>query len=172
MRDQHITDMLDGARLSELGEGELAAVRAHAGVCAECGRAYEAARVSSLLLRERAAETFEPSPFFQTRVMAALRERRAAQEAPALTRLWRAAGSLVSTMAATVAALAVLTFAVPGLTSPAGSPGDAVSASDPYSADAVFVAREEAADDEVDYEQVFATIYESDEAGGEDGEDR
>ena len=96
MRDEHVKGILDAAPLAQLGEGELAAVRAHTARCAECLRAYEAARSSSLLLKERAAAEVEMPPFFQTRVLAALRERRATEEAPALSRLWRAAGALWS----------------------------------------------------------------------------
>src|SRR5215217_3770226 len=120
MRDEHIKRLLDEAPLSSLGRAELAAVRAHAETCEECGRAFEAARASSLMLKARAEETFEPSPFFQTRVLAALRERRAAEEERwTLTRLWKSAGLLVSSMAATTAALAVFTFVAPSETTAA-----------------------------------------------------
>ena len=55
-------------------ESELSAVQAHALECGSCHSAYEAARLSALVLKSRAQVTIEPSPFFQTRVMAALRE--------------------------------------------------------------------------------------------------
>src|SRR5437660_2147877 len=114
MKDEHIIAMLDRVPLDRLNESELASIQAHADTCVKCGRALDAARVSSLLLKSRAAETFEPSPFFQTRVLALLRERQAAAvEAWSLGRLWRSAGILFSTMAATVAVLAALTFVVP-----------------------------------------------------------
>src|ERR687897_355474 len=142
MRDEHVKGILDAAPLAQLGEGELAAVRAHTARCAECLRAYEAARASSLLLKEYVAVTAEVEmpPFFQTRVLAALRERRAAEEAPALSRLWRAAGALVSSMAVTVAALLALD--------------------------------EVAAEDEIDYGQVLTTVYETEDARGDDGQNR
>ncbi|HEX8355252.1 MAG TPA: hypothetical protein VF611_20270, partial [Pyrinomonadaceae bacterium] len=73
MRDEHIKAMLEAGPLASLGKAELAAARAHAEGCAECGRALEAALASALMLKARAAEEFEPSPFFQTRVLAALR---------------------------------------------------------------------------------------------------
>src|SRR5829696_5420712 len=113
MRDEHIKRLLDEAPLASLGKAELSAARAHADACAECGPAFEAALAASLMLKARAAETFEPSPFFQTRVLAALRERRAAEEGWTLGRLWKSAGLLVSSMAATTAALVVLTLAAP-----------------------------------------------------------
>ena len=113
MREGHIKKTLDETPLAKLGRTELAALREHAGACEECGRALAAAEASSLMLRTRAAESFEPSPFFQTRVLAALRERQAAEEGWTLARLWKSAGLLVSSMAATTAALVVLTLAAP-----------------------------------------------------------
>jgi predicted anti-sigma-YlaC factor YlaD len=100
--------------VSSLSETNLTVVRGHIEHCSACRAAFQAAQVSALLLRERAAAEFEPSPFFQTRVMATLRERQAASETWAWSRLWRTAGALASSMVATVAALAVLTFAIPG----------------------------------------------------------
>lgn len=169
MRDEHVTGILEGAPLARLSAAELERVRAHAAGCGPCARAYEAARVSSELLRARASEVFEPSPFFQTRVLAALRERRAGEEVPALVRLWRAAGSLAASMAASVAVLAVLTFSVPALyTRPeAADPA-------PYEADAaesVLIASDDAPE-AMNYEQVLATVYAAEEAEGVDGPNR
>jgi hypothetical protein len=157
MRDEHITDILDGGPVAGLGETELARVRAHAARCAACARAYEAARVSQLLLAERAAREFEPPPFFQTRVLAALRERQAAGQAWSLGRLWNAAGALVASMAVTVAALAALTFLAPEAQPGAGA--RMASASDVYSAEELLLAG--GADEEMTDEQVLSSIYES-----------
>jgi hypothetical protein len=159
MRDEHIKKMLDEAPLASLGATELAAVRAHAEVCAECLRAFEAAQASSLMLKARAVETFEPSPFFQTRVLAALRERRAAEEGWTLARLWKTAGLLVSSMAATVAALAVFTFVAPEQT-----PAQEVASGGTYSAETV-IFDDGAGDGEMTYEQVLTSLYDSDEDG-------
>ena len=172
MKDEHVTNILDAAPLAQLGEGELAAVRAHAARCAECLRAYEAARASSLLLKARAAAEVEMPPFFQTRVLAALRERRAAEEAPALSRLWRAAGALVSSMAVTVAALVALTFTVPATSFTQETP-ETVAASDIDPDEAALLALDEvAAEDEIDYGQVLTTVYETEDARGDDGQNR
>ena len=152
MRDEHIKRLLDEAPLASLGKAELAAVRAHAAACEECGRAFEAARASSQMLKARAAESFEPSPFFQTRVLAALRERRAAEEERwTLARLWRSAGLLVSSLAATTAALAVFTFV---------APSEQVSAQEvagTYSAESVIF--DEGADEQMTYDQVMTSLY-------------
>jgi hypothetical protein len=113
MRDEHIIILLENAPLASLGESDLSAIHAHTRSCSDCLQAFLAAQVSQLLLKERAAVEFEPSPFFHPRVLATWRERQAANDSWAFSRMWRAAGALASSMAATVALLAVLTFVVP-----------------------------------------------------------
>ena len=161
MRDEHIISIIENAPLSDLGESELASIRDHAARCEGCRRAFDAAQISTLLLRERAAETMEPSPFFQTRVLAALRERQAAGETSALRRLWNAAGALVSSMAATVAALAVLTVLAPGPQATTGAQ-EVASTYNPYSAEEVLFEETDAPADQMSYGQVLSTLYESD----------
>ena len=163
MRDEHIKATLDDAPLDRMSESKLNAIRSHAARCEECRRAFEAARVSALLLKERAAETFEPSSFFQTRVLAALRERQSGVEAWSLGRLWRAAGVLFSTMAATVAALAALTFVVP---QPSATPQEVASAGRAYTAEDVILEQAEQPDDQMSYGQVLTTLYDTDEDAG------
>lgn len=158
MRDEHIKDLLDREGLAGLGERELAAVRAHAEVCGECARAYAAAQVAASLLEARGKEGFEPSPFFQTRVLAALRERRSAGEVWSFGRLWRAAGLLVSSMAASVAVLAALTFVAPQETTAQFTPADT------YTAEDLIFEQGAGAGTQVSDEQVFATLYGADEA--------
>ena len=167
MRDEHVIGILESVPFAELGESAMAAaIRAHTAHCDECRRAYEAARISASLLRERAALAAEPPPFFETRVLAALRERRAASEGTALGRLWRNAGALVSGMAATVAALAVLTFITP-LNVPPPEPQGVASASDLYEAEEEAVlAQYDPSDDEITYGQVLTTIYELEDDAG------
>jgi hypothetical protein len=105
-----------------------------------------------VVLKSRAQVSIEPSPFFQTRVMAALREQREAESVPAFSRLWKSAKVLVSSMALTTAALGVLTFVVPA------TPEDqALSA---YSAESVIMGQ--SADEQLTYDQVLSTIYEDD----------
>jgi anti-sigma-K factor RskA len=161
MRDEHIISLIENAPLSGLSESELAHVRAHTGQCAECRRAFEAAHISTLLLRERAAETVEPSPFFQTRVLAALRERQAATEVSAFRRLWNSTGALVSSMAATVAALLILTVFAPN-SQPTTGAHEVASVYDSYSAEEVIFEQGEAtATEQMSYGQVLSTLYES-----------
>jgi hypothetical protein len=153
--NKHITDILDNASMATLSENELNEVRAHALECGPCRSAYEAARVSAVVVKSRAQVVVEPSPFFQTRVMAALREQREAESMPAFSRLWKSAKVLVSSMALTTAALGVLTFVLPGTAAVADD--QAVSA---YSAESVIMGQN--ADDQMTYEQVLSTIYEDD----------
>ena len=153
MRDEHIKQLLDEAPLSSLGRAELAAVRAHAEVCEDCRRAVAAAQLSTLMLKTRARETFEPSPFFQTRVLAAVRERRAAEEGWTLARLWKSAGLLVSSLAATTAALAVFTFVAPSDEANAMD----VASSNAYTAESVIL--DEGADEQMTYDQVLTSLY-------------
>ena len=161
MRDEHILSIIEGAPLSSLSESEWSTIRAHTGQCTECRRALEAAQISTLLVRERAAATIEPSPFFQTKVLAALRERQAANETSAFRRLWNATGALVSSMAVTVAALAMLTVFAPGSPSLSG-PSEMASADNSYSAEEVLFDRSERPAEQMSYGQVLSTLYESD----------
>ena len=156
MKDKHITEILDNASIANLSEFELNEVQIHVKDCESCRDAYEAARLSALMIKSRTQVTIEPSPFFQTRVMAALREQQAVDSVPAMFRLWKSARALVSSMAVTTAALAVLSFVLPG---PAVADDQTVSA---YSVESVIM---EQGSDELSYEQVLSAIYaEEDEA--------
>src|SRR5262249_34199111 len=118
MRNDHITSLLEKRSIRELSDAEIAIIQSHAAGCADCRRAYAAASLGQSLLRARAADQAEVSPFFKTRVMAAIRERRLSPEMPALLRLWKAAGVLVSTMAALLVLLFGLTIFTSSSTTP------------------------------------------------------
>lgn len=155
MKDKHITEILDNASIATLSENELKDVRAHVLECMSCRDAYEAARLSAVVLKSRAQVTIEPSPFFQTRVMAALREQQAVESVPAFLRLWRSSKALVASMAVTTAALAVVSLMLPSQTTTV--PDQTVSAYSAYS-----VIMDQDADEQMSYEQVLSTIYEDD----------
>jgi len=163
MSDNHITEILDSKPFASLSETELATMRTHVPSCASCSRAYEAAQVSALLIKARGGEAAEnalnANPFFQTRVMAAWRERQETNVS-ALRRLWNATGALVTTMAATTAALALLTFAVPAT----DTTSQTTAALVPYSAEAVVL--DQSDQDQVTDDQVLSAIY------ADDDEDR
>lgn len=154
MSEQHITHILESTRFASLSKSDHSRIRAHTAKCDDCARAYRVASVSASLLENRMAETFEPSPFFQTRVLAAVREKQ--NEGPAFARLWRAAGALVSSMAAAVVLFAVLSF---GVFDQPPLPIDA-TATTAYSAEALIL-------DDIEEEQtdgqVLSTLYEADE---------
>ena len=156
MKDKHITEILDNASIAALSESELNEIRAHALECMSCRDAFEAARLSAVVIKSRVEATIEPSPFFQTRVMAALREQQAVESVPAMLRLWRSAKVLVSTMAVTTASLAVVSFIQPSQATPVVD--QTASAYSAYS-----VIMDQTADDQMSYEQVLSTIYEDDE---------
>jgi hypothetical protein len=125
MKDKHITDILDNTPPASLNASDLETICAHVNECAACLEAYRAAQLSELLVKERASETIEPSPFFQTRVMAAWREQQASGVS-VFERFWKSAGALVSSLALTTAALAALSFTIPETTNQA--PADTIAA--------------------------------------------
>lgn len=158
MKDQHIISLIENTSFGSISESDLETIKAHAAECDSCERAFIAARLASAMLRERTAETFEPSPFFQTRVMAHLRERQAAS-AWSWDRIWRAAGALASSMVATVAALAVLTFVIPEA-STTSELVDATSARNTYSVEEVILNQGDSLE-EVSDGQILTTLYDA-----------
>ena len=153
MKDKHIIEVLDNASIMSLSGSELTEVQAHVRDCVSCREAYDAARLSAIVLQSRAQTTIEPSPFFQTRVMAAWREQQAVESVPAIWRLWNSAKVLVSSMAVTTAALAVLSFVTPESSTPVVDQSVSV-----LSAESVILGQ--GSDDQMSYEQVLSTIYE------------
>ncbi len=153
MSEQHIINILESTRFASLSDSDHSRIRAHSASCEDCARAYKLASVSASLLENRMSETLEPSPFFHTRVMALVREKQ--NEGPAFARMWRAAGALVSSMAAAVVLFAVLSFAVFDQALPIDA-----SATTAYSAEALILndVEEEQTDG-----QVLSTLYEADE---------
>jgi hypothetical protein len=155
MSDKHITEVLDSTALADLSPSELDEIRAHARECEPCSDALAAAQLSALVIKERAQAVIEPSPFFHTRVMAAVREQQAAESVPAFSRLWKSARGLVSSMALTTAALAALSFVV---AAPATAPSDQTTVA--LSAESVIFGQDA---DDLTYEQVMNAIYADDE---------
>lgn len=164
MKDEHVIRKLESNPFVSLNRDDLAQIESHVLTCESCRVAYEAAQVAAALLHERAREAFEPSPFFQTRVLAELRERQATNEKWAWSRLWRTAGGLASSMAATVATLAILTFVIPGTQSTDSlNSAAAVSA---YSTDSVVLGSNRLSDDQISDNDVLATLYDTDDEAG------
>jgi anti-sigma factor RsiW len=156
MKDKHITEVLDNAALATLSQSELAEIRAHVQDCEACRSAFAAAQVSAVVIKERAQVVIEPSPFFQTRVMAAWREQQAVESVPAMLRLWRSSRALVSSMALATVGLGALSFMI---SAPATVTLDQ-TASSAYSVDSVMFGQD---DDQLSYDQVLNAIYTDDE---------
>ena len=152
MKDKHIIEVIDSVAFASLSQTELDEVKAHTRECASCLTAFEAAQVSALVIKQRAQVKIEPSPFFHTKVLAALRERQQAESVPAFARLWKSASALVSTMALVTIALAVMTFVYPDQ---ATAVTEQVASG--VTAEAVIF---DQLDEPLTYEQVLATIYE------------
>ena len=158
MKDNHIIELLENRSFASLNESERAHMQTHAASCAPCAGAFKAMQIASSLLQVRATEVIEPSPFFHTRVMAALREQQ--NEVPAFKRLWQSAGSLVSSMTATVALLAVLSFVIPG-TQTSGTAQASVS--NGYSAEEVILNQNDLQDEQASDAQMLTALYGSEE---------
>jgi anti-sigma factor RsiW len=156
MKQNHIIDLLESVPFASLSERDHREIRTHTANCDACAHTYKAAVVSTSLLKEGAGEVFEPSPFFQTRVLAAIREQQS--EPRGLLRLWRAAGALASSLAVTVALLAVVSVWVPSTQTSAGA-----YLSNRYSAEEVIFGGSEVAQDQVSDAEVLSTLYATDE---------
>ena len=114
MKSKHITKILNETAFKDLSRAEITEINAHAENCAGCRRAFQAARMSSALLENRAAEVFEPSPFFETRVLAALREKQlVAKPIAAFWRWWKASSVVVFPILLVVITLMALTIFAP-----------------------------------------------------------
>ena len=152
MKTKHIIEIIDNVSVASLSKTELDEVRVHARECDSCGAAFEAAQISALVIKERAHVQIEPSPFFHTKVLAAVREQQAVESVPAFVRLWNSARALVAGMAVATIALAALTFVVP-------DPATALQ-EQTASVDAAESVIFDQGDEPLSYEQVLAAIYE------------
>jgi anti-sigma factor RsiW len=112
MKDKHIIHILDENSLNAISADLMTEIRSHTFECDSCRQAFQAAMISAALLKVSAMETVQPSPFFQTRVMAALREKQVKSVA-AFWRWWQASSSVVSAMVVIVAILVALTLFAP-----------------------------------------------------------
>ena len=166
MRQTHIIKLLEEKPFSSLNEEETARARSHIAQCSECKLAYDAARVSSALVSARASEGLDVSPFFKTRVMAALRERHLSPEMPALVRMWRASRALASALGALLVILVALTVFAPGPDFPAQS-GAIAGSQSIYSPEYVVVQQGDLDDEDLSYDDVVATMYEPEDADGQ-----
>lgn len=136
MKDRHITEILDETGYAALDGERLKTMQTHCAGCADCRQAFEASRVSTVLLTARASiPAAEPSAFFQSKVLNALREKQNIRRpVAAFRRWWQASYPLVCSMLLVVITLAVLT-----MFAPKSQPEQAVSTYNLYSTDAVIL---------------------------------
>lgn len=165
MPDTHIIRTLEEKPFDSLSGDDIASVESHIAICDECKCAYDAARVAASFIQARTAETEDVGPFFNTRVMAAIRESRLSTEEAPLVRMWRAAGALVSTMAILVVMLAGMTI----FSENPDSQTDLTIASSQnlYSPEYVVLERGNLGDDELANDQVVSTIYDLEDSDGQ-----
>ena len=154
MKDTHILEILDEKRFGALDGDELKTVQAHCAVCADCRQAFEAARISSALLSARAEiPSVEPSAFFQSKVLAAIRERQNIRRpVAAFWRWWQASYPLVCSML-----FIVITLAVLSIFAPKSQTEQAVSNYNLYSTDSVIL--NQRAPQNLTTEQALEVIY-------------
>lgn len=112
MKNEHIISLLDESAFAQLSERDLTIIKSHVADCENCRRSYQAASVSAVLLKIGATQICEPSPFFETKLLAAWREKQI-KSAAAFWRWWQASSTVVSVMIITVATLAVITLFAP-----------------------------------------------------------
>jgi hypothetical protein len=166
MKENHIVNLLESRSLGSLSIAELETVKAHTAACSECLLAYQAAQASLLLLQERASVIVEPPPFFQTKVMAAIKEQKLAPKRLGFLNVWQTARPVVASMGAFVAMLLALTFF--NSSEPPPEPSDLASLND-AAPEWVVVDSDDAAD-EMTYSQALTVLYDPTmEAGDADG---
>ena len=166
MKENHIVNLLESRSLGSLSVAELEMVKAHTAACSECLLAYQAAQTSLLLLQERKSVVVEPPPFFQTKVMAVIREQTVAPKRLGFLRVWQTARPLVASMGAFVVMLLALTFF--NSPEPPTEPSDLASVND--GAPEWVVVDSDDAGDEMTYSQALTVLYDPTmEAGDADG---
>lgn len=154
MNSEHITKILDETRFADLTEREISDINAHAENCSPCAAAWQAARVSHRLFADAATQVFAPTPFFETRILAALREKQTlAKPIAAFWRWWHASSAVVLPILLVVITLAALT-----IFAPKSQPIHA-TASDDFSTDTV-IFQGNNLDQELTTAQAMQIIYE------------
>lgn len=157
MSDKHILHLLDERPLTSLSATELDIIAAHTANCDPCSAAFEAAQIAFAMLQERAASVVAPPPFFQTRVMVAIREQNQGADTFGILKMWQAAKLLLTTMAAVVVLLTTLTIYTESR-SPSTLPDSTLTlTTDPT--DFVLYGRDDIDEQEFTNSQVISDIY-------------
>ena len=136
MNDKHILEILDRQRFSELSKSELRTIQIHSAECSDCRQEFKAAQISAALLNARAEmPAAAPPPFFEAKILNAIREKQNLRNPiAAFWRWWQASYPLVCLMLFIVLTLGGLTIFGPN-----SKTEEAVSTYNLYSADAVIL---------------------------------
>lgn len=158
MNHEHIINILEEQPLKVLSDSQRATIETHTADCLACFQAYQVAAIAAEILQARANEIIEPTPFFTTRVMAALRERQAEQPF-SFAAMWRATRAVIASMIVGVAILLTLNFYIGGASTTL-APNEAPANESIYSPEWIILENGNNADDLTD-NQVLSTLYES-----------
>lgn len=153
MRTKHIFDLLDSKPFAELTREERQQIETHIKTCQACLSAFEASKIAAILFKAKHEEVVSPSPYFHTRVLAAVREKSKEKIESVFSRLWQATAPLLISMVAIVMLLAAITLISP-------SASDNVSSADLVSTEMVIL--NERTPKELTNDQVFLMLYEND----------
>jgi len=160
MKNPHVLDLIDQKAFADLNADEISIVETHSAVCDVCARAFQSARISSVLLRADASENPHAPPFFQAKILANLREKQTkVKPLAAFRKMWTASKTLVAAMAATVAVLILLTVFAPRFNQNRNETAAANSeVFDDYSTEMVIL-NEKIPAREPTNEQIFQAVY-------------
>ena len=157
MKSKHITETLDKAAFTDLNEADLTIVHAHIEDCANCKQAFQAAQISSVLLKVKSEISQPtPSPFFQAKVINALKREKQNLQKPleAFRRWWQASAAMVGLMVMIVACLIATSFIAPSASEDEAQAGTNFNL---YTTDSVILNQKSPRD--LTNEQVFQVIY-------------
>ena len=113
MRCRQVRKAIDEQLPDAAEAGRRLAILAHCEACAECRGVLEAAEMTARLIQARSFQEIEPSPFFRTRVLAAIRERGAVVVRRQTERLWSSARVIVASMFVVVVVLLAMNLFAP-----------------------------------------------------------
>src|SRR5262245_35382623 len=113
MRCRQVRKSIDTQPLNHTDGDQRLAILAHCESCVDCRRWLDAAALATSLIRARACEEMEPSPFFRTRVLAAIREHGSVALRRQTERMWRSSRAVVASMFAVVMILLALNLFAP-----------------------------------------------------------
>ncbi|GIU81348.1 MAG: hypothetical protein D6687_06925 [Acidobacteria bacterium] len=146
---KHITEILDEKPFAELTAEELQTIKAHCKACLSCENAFRAALISFELLQAKRMEQAMPSPFFHTRVLAAINRERT-KVSQVFTLWWRASAPIIALLLLFVISLLGLTIMLP-------SSEDEFSTSEIISTEMAITDKRQAS--ELTNDEVFRAIY-------------